>query len=107
MIRVRFPNGQCVTYNNGRHVEHFASHNTIRTKKGGDLIACVPYNCILEWVKPCSVTNPLDGDQLEAVSRVVEGMADRRAHTSYKEDAALCRMKKALRSFDMLRRRWK
>jgi len=59
MITVRFPNGQAVQYNDGTYVEHYGNFQRITTKKGGDPIAVVPYDCIIEFVTPCVSTIPL------------------------------------------------
>jgi len=59
MITVRFPNGHAVQYNDGNYLETWEDGATIRTKKDGDLIAEVPKTCIIEWVRPCRVYNPL------------------------------------------------
>jgi hypothetical protein len=69
MITVRFSSGQAVQYNDGWYVEHYANCRSIKTKKGGDLIAQVPHDCIIEWVPACRVYN---GMTQEADRRIEE-----------------------------------
>lgn len=106
MIRVRFPNGQCITYNTGWYVENLSDKTgrRILTVKGGDLVAWVPNDCVIEWVKACSVENPLDGNALERAAAALENMTN---PTTYEQDRLLERMKRRLASFNLKTRRWR
>jgi hypothetical protein len=64
MITVRFPNGQAVKYNDGYYVETETNQRRIYNKGGGTLLAFVPLDCIIEWVTPCAVHNPLDKEEI-------------------------------------------
>lgn len=59
MITVRFPNGQAVQYNSATHAETSGANWWLYTKKDGTFIASAPQSCIMEYVAPCRVYNPL------------------------------------------------
>jgi hypothetical protein len=58
MITVRFPNGQAVQYNDAYHVTEWNKFVHIQDKNK-NTIAIVPVTCIIEYVRPCRVYNPL------------------------------------------------
>lgn len=61
MMWIRFPNGQCIQYNNANFVSRSAyGYTDLYTKKDGTWIAQVPNTCIVESEFACKVWNPLD-----------------------------------------------
>jgi hypothetical protein len=69
MITVRFPSGFSIQYNTGRFADRGSSFTDIYTKKDGVLIAQVPNDCcVVEWVTPCRMYNPIatDSDRVQA-----------------------------------------
>lgn len=77
MITVRFPNGQVVQYNNGMFFVHCDNYNKIYTKKDGDLLAIIPMNCIIEWVTPCRVYNPMasvPNEKMEELTKEIKAL---------------------------------
>jgi len=77
MITVRFPNGQAVQYNNGHFLETWGDMVTVKDKKDGCLIAEVPKTCIIEWVTPCRVYNPLSkvpNEELVSLKKEIQSM---------------------------------
>jgi hypothetical protein len=103
MIRVRFPNGQTVQYNDANYVE-WKTHNAKLSIKGGRSIAFVPYTsgAIIEFERPCSVSNPLqpltNRENLEAFIAGIEKCE----HT-----ALLAQLKSKLTRFSRKTYRWK
>jgi hypothetical protein len=66
MITVRFPTGFSIQYNDGHYVDVWVDGRyRICDKKGGTLIAHVPAECVVEWVQPCRMYNPLDDRKAE------------------------------------------
>lgn len=80
MMTVRFPNGQAVRYNDACFILWGENHSTLYSKdpnKGGSLIARVPRECIIEWVAPCRVYNPLTdniNEKLEALAKEIRAL---------------------------------
>lgn len=109
MICVRFPNGQCITYNNGWYT---LTNNNGRTdiyesNAQKELIATVPAECLIEWIKPCSVTNPIDGMTLEkALQFVIDNGSDCGGSWS-KTACLLSDLKSSLQNFNRQTRKWK
>jgi hypothetical protein len=61
MMWVRFPNGQCIQYNQAGYVARSQfGYTDIYTKKDGVWIAQVPNTCVIEVQFACRVWNPLD-----------------------------------------------
>lgn len=102
MIRVRFPNGQVVQYNEANFVEWETNHSKLSIK-GDRTVAYVPYRsgAIIEFVQPCSVSNPLqpltNRENLEAFISGVE----KREHP-----ALLAQLKTKLSKFNRKTFRW-
>ena len=64
MMTVRFASGLCVQYNDARWLVHGADDNALYTKQGGDFIAVVPKDCIVEAVSPCRIYRaPMETEQ--------------------------------------------
>lgn len=109
MIRVRFPNGQMVQYNNANYLvwgtRDYPFHRMYADKDQKNIQAAVPVDCIIEWVNPCKIENPLVGKTAEsALDMMIEsvrtlkgwGFADR-----------LKTLKKIMSGYDAKRSRWK
>jgi hypothetical protein len=79
-MTVRFPNGQAVQYNDAMYVIWGEKHSSLYNKdpsKGGNLIARVPAECIIEWANPCRVYNPLTdniNEELKALSKEIRAL---------------------------------
>ena len=79
-MTVRFPNGQAVQYNDAYFIQWGENTHTLYTKepsKGGSLIAKVPRECIVEWVRPCRVYNPIasvQNEELESLKKEIQSM---------------------------------
>jgi hypothetical protein len=80
MMTVRFPNGQAVQYNDANFISWGNDHSTLYNEEpnqGGQLIARVPRECIIEWEKPCRVYNPISSapnEELEALKKEVQAL---------------------------------
>jgi hypothetical protein len=107
MLRVRFPNGQCVQYNDATDVE-FHSNGEIRIlhvkeAKRWWLASVAPgSHCIIEWQTPCAVTNPVAREMTpeSALALVTRHL---RTLPSYK----IRDLKVALQNFNARRHIWK
>lgn len=72
MITVRFPSGFSVQYNTANYCVHERGWHTLRTKEGGDWVACVPFDCIVEYITPCRTYNPISertADRLDGIEK--------------------------------------
>lgn len=76
MITVRFPNGQAIRYNNLTWV-HWQADGTALLKKDekSPWYVHVPRECIIEFISPCSVSNPLLSPQ-ESIDMVVANVRE-------------------------------
>lgn len=77
MITVRFPNGQAIQYNTAHWAEHYDKHVTLKTSRDGTLVAWVPLECVVDFVSPCRVHNPLISPaimQLEEMARTMRSL---------------------------------
>lgn len=71
MMWVRFPNGQCVQYNNANYVVRSQwGYTDLYTKKDGTWVAQVPNTCIIEVQFACRVWNPLAVDDTETAKEL-------------------------------------
>lgn len=59
---VRFPNGQCIQYNDATYASRNPNGYTdlYTAKSGGTWVAQVPNTCVIEAVAACRVWNPLN-----------------------------------------------
>lgn len=67
-MTVRFPNGQAITYNNANYIAWAlgSEYSRLYTDKNEtNFIAAVPTTCIVEWVAPCKIENPIVGITLK------------------------------------------
>lgn len=76
MLRIRFPNGQCVTYNHATDHNRDVDGNIEVTRRDGEKnfwVALIPKgtNCIIEHVEPCAVRNPLQSQAPESACKTV------------------------------------
>lgn len=106
MIRVRFPNGQCVQYNSATDTRRDTCGGTEIVRKEGEARYWVAYipagtDCLVEWVMPCSVTNPIA--ELKPDSALKTVMQHLRALPGYD----VKRLKLALRDFNAKQRCWR
>ena len=77
MMTVRFPNGQAVQYNGAYFLQRGDRYALLYTKKDGNFIAQVPNECIIEFVNPCRVYNPLasvSNEALETLTKEVKAL---------------------------------
>jgi hypothetical protein len=80
MMTVRFPNGQAVQYNDAYFIQWGTDAHNLYNKNhnaGGSLIARVPRECIVEWIKPCRVYNPIasiTNDELIELKKEIQSM---------------------------------
>ncbi len=77
MVTVRFPNGQAIQYNDGAYINRLSGYTDIYTKKDGQFLAQVPNTCIIEYVHPCRVYNPIanvPNEELEALKKEIQSM---------------------------------
>jgi hypothetical protein len=66
MLRVRFPNGQCIQYNDATCINidaHGGTEILRRDKATGQnfWVAYLPEgtHALVEWVQPCAISNPI------------------------------------------------
>ena len=109
MLRVRFPNGQVVQYNDANHLTHGADvwHLWKKTGEQKEWVASIPPStgCIVERVMPCSVSNPIaELTDRKALERVLERL---RSYSGYEEGGMLAKLKMALKDFNSTKRAWK
>ena len=70
MITVRFPSGLSVQYNAANFCQPGDGSHVLRTKEGGDPVARIPEDCIVEYITPCRIYNPLreaEGDLIREI----------------------------------------
>jgi hypothetical protein len=100
MLTVRFPDGTTVQYNEAFvcvYEERVMQLYKDREKKVW--IASVPYTCIVEYVRPCSVTN-LIKDPRSMTQQVIDRLRELPA-------SQLVTLKRELEMFDARKRLWK
>lgn len=103
MIRVRFPNGQVVQYNDAGYLVWGEMYTTLQEKENGRKIAFIPNTsgAIIEFVQPCSVSNPLQPlTNRENLEAFVSGI-EKCEHT-----ALLAQLKAKLSKFNRKTFRW-
>jgi hypothetical protein len=79
MMTVRFPNGQAVQYNDANLLDHQNGFSILYHQTGikKDFIAKVPIDCLIEFVSPCRVYNPLasvPNEKLEDVNKELRAL---------------------------------
>lgn len=71
MITVRFPTGFSIQYNDATNVTRDASGYTRILTKGAKLIAQVPTSqCVVEFITPCRMYNPLADANDDAANEI-------------------------------------
>lgn len=107
MITVRYPNGQTVRYNDAHqtYTQSNGDHHIYTGNKdqGGTIIAVVQGSAgaVLEWTRPCEVSNPLTGfTNRTAAKHVLDNL--RQCDSSH-----LAALKRALTQFDSRTFTWK
>lgn len=105
MLKVRFPNGQCITYNNACYSTVNEKGYTLyanKNEENREWIASVPIDCIVEAVDPCKIENPMIGLTLDkAFDMVVDALENK--ETNYN----LSHMKKILKDYNAATCEWK
>lgn len=106
MLRVRYPNGTVVTYNDATYLRHDANAWHLYTKKDGGWVASLQASsgAIIERIAPCSVVGPNMKPEglVDAVLALCEG---RLAYWPLAEK--LSALKAALAQFDRRTKTWK
>jgi hypothetical protein len=106
VITVRFDTGFSVQYNGAHYVETTAhpaggGYHDLLTSKGGNWVARLPITALIEWVTPCRI---YDAKHAPAeLAKAVLQAIDNREFDGYD----LASMKRALRDFNALRKKWK
>jgi hypothetical protein len=107
MIRVRFPNGQCLQYNDATRatIQGNGSIEFLRTGSDSRLyieaFIAPGTDCIVEYARPCSVENPISElTPNKAIAYLQENI--REASHYHVRD-----LKKLLQDFDTRRMVWK
>ncbi len=61
MVTVRYPNGQCLTYNEAHDLTRNATEWDLYTKKDGKWVASIQISAgvIVEVIPPCKIENPI------------------------------------------------
>jgi hypothetical protein len=106
MIRVRFPNGQCITYNGATWAERNPSGYTDLYEGPEKKVwfAQVPTAlCVVERIAPCSVENALEASALKRATAYVESLS---GSTPGQDDEYLIRLKQKLADYNIARRRF-
>jgi hypothetical protein len=103
MLKVRFPNGQCITYNNAHYCNtNSTCHTLYNNKKNLEWIANAPLDCLIEAVDPCKIENPIIELTIDkAFSMVIEAIENK--ETGY----PLTKMKKLLKNYNSNTCSWK
>lgn len=100
MITIRFPNGQAVRYND-LHYVHWQGDGTALLKKDKDSgwSVCVPRECLIEFMMPCSVSNPLlsPAESIDMVIANIRTMSSAKLHN----------LKTLLEAFNRKTYRWR
>lgn len=107
MMTVRFPIGFSVQYNDANHATRNVNGYTDLYTKEGRWIAQVPTaGCIVEVVKPCR-TYRAGEDPDDLLDAMFKFVVVRNHSMTWTQLDKLAKIKKQLRSFDALRKRWK
>jgi hypothetical protein len=107
MIRVRFPNGQCIRYNDAT-THRVGADGTVEILREAEdrtyWVAIIPKAtpCLLEYMTPCAVENPIR-PEMKAESCLAEVMVHLRTLPGYR----LRDLKNALRDFNARSHCWK
>ena len=107
-VTVRFPNGQALTYNAGWYVSWQGGRARLYDKapdKGGDLIASLPSDAIIEWQPPCKIENPVAGLTLHTALETVRDQA--RQATDWRDLHLLADLKRLLVKFNARTHEWR
>lgn len=106
MLRIRFPNGQCIQYNDATEHDQLANGDTqiVRVTEGKRFwVALITKgtSCVIEHVQPCLVTNPLQSQApATAFKTVMQHLRTLPAHQ-------VRELKNALRDFNARSRAWR
>lgn len=105
MVKVRFPNGQCVQYNNVVNWE-LATNGVHLKNRDKNIEAYVPYasGAIIEWVTPRRIDNPVVGLTDDAALDLI--LKHGRELRTYDQREKLSRLKRLLSKFNMRYQRW-
>lgn len=107
MLRVRFPNGQCIQYNDVVDVEwqtNGGAHLLSRDAAGKRWInaqLAPGTQAVLEWVRTCAVSNPITGATPE------QAVATVKQHLRTLPTRLVKELKLSLRPFNAKRHTWK
>lgn len=71
MMTVRFPSGLAVTYNGATHGLWDAGRYLLKDKKGGNIIAAVVGDAIIECTRPCRVEMEIQASELEPLAKEI------------------------------------
>lgn len=107
MMTVRFSTGVSITYNDANFISWAIDRNgfhKLYTEQGGDLIAYVPGEALIEWRQYCKMENPTTGmtykHALEIVTEHIKEFNNGSGHN-------LVKIKRALQDFDGRTLCWK
>jgi hypothetical protein len=99
-ITVRFPNGQAVLYNDAHWIVWLGERGAaLYTAQDGHILARVMGDAIVEFVRPCSVSNPLISPA-ESIDICIE-------HIRSFPEPKLAQLKRLLQKFNRKTCRWK
>lgn len=102
MITVRSPTGFSIQYNDARYATRCAEYTDLYKEAGQKgWVAQVPNSWVVEVMRPCRVYDAANNPEGLAED-FLKALRDRRI-SNYR----LVDIKKALRDFDALRKRWK
>jgi hypothetical protein len=104
MLTVRFPDGTAIQYNEATTISKTAFGWRLYKKQDAagkfeGWIADIPSTCIIEAVRPCSISNPVK-EPKAMIAWVTEHLREMPASN-------LVHLKSSLNDFDSRKRRWK
>lgn len=108
MIKVRFPNGQCIQYNDATGINVVTGGTEIirkdKTTGTNYWVAFLPAGsgCLVEWVNPCAVSNPVAREMTPE-----SALALVRKHLRTLRCDLVAALKQDLCAFNAKRRTWK
>lgn len=104
MLKVRFPNGQCITYDNANYCVHRDNGSDLYEKKCDKKtwVATVPHSCIIESQEACKVENPIiEMTEQRAFDIVLDMAIKNRTNCEWSY------LKKLLKNYNAIEFEWK
>jgi len=106
MLRVRYPNGRCVTYNGAANVQYRENGAIALLADGGGWVAIVApgSGAIIEYAIPCAIEG--DDSMKGSLQRVLNALRGRQWSGTWEETHLVSQLKDVLQRWHRGRHGW-